>query len=488
MRLERSCVGVPLNPLRSMCSELGRRRRGPRDDCAHHSMISRGGTASTIFMVSRLKRHMSSVPLSRELVGRDSVCEACLLPRGATLRRAVDLHRVGAGMTILVELDGGRFPIERSAFSALLDNSVASTYVDYQRAIECGSIPFAKLEYLAHRGEIPVALFFAPLPLVQAQVDAKTEKLLSGVSKTTFSVNSRERVELRDIELIVKDLIRKQELLKRYDSSLKKNEIIGLLRKSGPSAGADAARLSSALQLSHADVSAARNKGAALEHLISRVEANQILVSRSVQNYMPQRLHHVEFSGMTIKDTKVPYIFLAGGDHGDAQEPTGRTIFTLMLMTVLVARGIFAPVTWDGQSTGSQVGREYDIAGAMLMPTELLNARRPSTLEEMREVADYCKVTPSAVVMRALRLKLIGQRDAGALLAQLRRDYESQPKTTARNPRPENAVRKYNGAEFTRRMLAALDANALSPREFCRSVCLNKLSPDQISDLRKALR
>ncbi len=47
---------------------------------------------------------------------------------------------------------------------------------------------------------------------------------------------------------------------------------------------------------------------------------------------------------MTVRDAKVPYIFLAGGDHGDFQEPPGRQLFTLVLMTVLVARGIFAPV------------------------------------------------------------------------------------------------------------------------------------------------
>src|SRR5690625_7905869 len=69
---------------------------------------------------------------------------------------------------------------------------------------------------------------------------------------------------------------------------------------------------------------------------------------------------------MTIRDNKVPYIFLAGGDHGDDQEPVGRTIFTLALMTVLVARRIFAPMTWDGGSAETDPGREYDIAGVML--------------------------------------------------------------------------------------------------------------------------
>jgi hypothetical protein len=57
---------------------------------------------------------------------------------------------------------------------------------------------------------------------------------------------------------------------------------------------------------------------------------------------MPQRLTHVKFSGMTIRDNKDPFIFLAGGDHGDDQEPDGRTLFTLALITVLVARRIFA--------------------------------------------------------------------------------------------------------------------------------------------------
>jgi len=43
---------------------------------------------------------------------------------------------------------------------------------------------------------------------------------LASVSKNTFSIGSRARVELRDVELIVKDLIRKQGLLRRHDATL----------------------------------------------------------------------------------------------------------------------------------------------------------------------------------------------------------------------------------------------------------------------------
>ncbi|MBV0896099.1 hypothetical protein [Microbacterium sp. NC79] len=119
----------------------------------------------------------------------------------------------------------------------------------------------------------------------------------------------------------MKDLIRKQQLVRKHDDSLGQNKIIGLLRDDSASIDADAAKLMAALDLSHDRMSACRTKQKALDHMIERLEANQTLVSRNVQNSMPQRLSHVKFSGMTIRDNKVPYIFLTGGDHGDDQEP-----------------------------------------------------------------------------------------------------------------------------------------------------------------------
>ena len=380
-------------------------------------------------------------------------------------------------------------PIDKVVFSTLLDNSVAGTYVDYQRALETGAIKFAALRRLARRGDFPYALFFAPLPLVEAQVATKTEKLLAGVSKDTFQIGSRERVHLRDVELIVKDLMRKQELLKRHDGTLTRNTIVGMLRRPGVPADADAARLMSALGLSHVAVSACRTKEKALELMIERLEANQVLVSRSVQHYMPQRLTHVSFSGMTIRDSRVPFIFLAGGDHGDRQEPAGRTVFTLALMAVLVARRMFAPVTWDAESAGTDLGREHDTAGAMLMPADRFREIGPTSLEEMKAAAEEFKVTPSAVTIRAMRLGLIGRRDALSHIDELRAEFGRRPEKRGMSPiRPENAVRKYAGGELSRRMLRAVDARSIAPREFCRAVCLNYLKPHQIDDLRRAVR
>lgn len=391
-------------------------------------------------------------------------------------------------MKIDVHVNGETVTVEKAVFTTLLDNSVAGTYVDYQHALESGSIRFRQLMFLCEKGDIPLPLFFAPLAMVEVQVAAKTQKLLAGVSKDTFSIGSRAKIELRDVELIVKDLIRKQQLLRKHDRTLVTNTIVGILKRDGSSTEADAEKLMAALGISRDAISRCRTKGGALELLIERLEANQVLVSRSVQNYMPQRLTHVKFSGMTIRDSKVPFIFLAGGDHGDAQEPVGRTIFTLALMAVLIGRKVFAPMTWNGGVAESDLGREYDIAGAMLMPSAQLKAINPLSLDEMKSASDEFKVTASAVVVRAMRLGIIGPDLANTHLYALRNEFAQLPTGGPRSPiLPENAVRKYGGRELSKRMLRALDVSSISAGDFCRAVCLDRLKPNQIVDLRRAV-
>ncbi|QYF74874.1 hypothetical protein [Cryobacterium sp. PAMC25264] len=386
-----------------------------------------------------------------------------------------------------VLLDGGRTAIVKDVFASLLGNSVVNGRVPFLRALETSEISFSDLVELARKAEIPYPLFFAPLELVHAQLGAKTEKLLQGVAPGTFTVSSRTSVELRDVELIVKDLLRKQALVRKHDPSLVKNPIAGLLRREGRTPKEEAKALLDALGLDLAVIRGARTKAIALDLIIERLESNQVLVSRSVRGFMPQLLQ-VKFSGMTVRDSKVPYIFLAGGDHGDDQEPIGRQIFTLVLMAVLVGRGIFAPVTYDASSTAPQAGREYDIVGEILMPADEVKLARLNTLEEIKAAADSFQVTPSAMAVRAMRLGLMTAEVTRENLRELAAEYRNRTKPQPRSPKPVNAIRKYSGRELTSRLLAAVDARKLTEREFCRVVCLNRIKPSELHELRAALR
>ena len=194
------------------------------------------------------------------------------------------------------------------------------------------------------------------------------------------------------------------------------------------------------------------------------------------------------FSGMTIRDSKVPYVFLAGGDHGDKQEPVGRTVFTLALMTVLIARRVFKPVTWDNQSISTDLGYEYDVAGAMLMPSARMKGLDLSTLDGIRAAAEEFKVTPSAAAVRAMRLGLVTGETAQHYLGGLREEFDRAPKRNGGgNIHPWNAVRKYAGRELSRRMLMVMDSGGIPPKEFCRTVCINKIKPNQLGDLRRVV-
>ena len=383
-------------------------------------------------------------------------------------------------------LQGSRTMIDRRVFEDLFENSVVSGRAPYRQALERSEVAFNELVKLSRKADIPYPLFFAQYDHVRAQIATKTSKLLQGLSKETFALNSRTTIAVKDVELIVKDLIRKQMLLRKHDPDLEDNRIVGLLKKTRGTVSQDAEMLLDALGLERDTLTQARTKKRALEILIKHLEARQVLVSLSVRGFMPQ-LIQVKFSGLTIKDKKVPYIFLARGDHGDGQEPEGRQLFTLTLLAVLVARGIFAPVTYDGRSPMVGPGREYDVVGEILMPEAAMRGLDLETLEDLKAAADRFKVTPSALVVRAQRLRLVSPTFASSHLNALSQEFAARPRSRAQQPKPVNGIRTYNGREFSARMIQALDVGKVSPGDFCRAVCANKIKPHQIGDFRKAL-
>lgn len=399
-------------------------------------------------------------------------------------------RRTDVGINVV--LDGSPVPIDPEVFEILFDNSVVASKAGVRHARERGEIKYADLVKLANEAEIPYPLFFAPLAVVREQARMKTQKLMAGFTQRDFSMNSRNEVRLSDIELIVKDLLRKQQFL-RLDSTLKTNVVVGCIKRPAATAAEDAALLMERIRLGRHDLRDTRNREKALDLLISRLENEQILVSRSSAGFMPQRLPaRAQFSGLTIKDTKVPYIFLASGDEGEhlELEPTGRRVFTLTLLAVLIGRGTFAPVTYDGRTTDETAGRAYDITAEILMPAAEVREARDDlrTLDGVQAVADIWKVTPSAMAVRGRRLGLIDRPRFEDYVAELAARYARRAKPTMRRPLAVRALRRYNGVECSRRMLVLHDSGRINAADFCRVMFSNKLRPRDIGEFRAALR
>lgn len=388
--------------------------------------------------------------------------------------------------TIRVKVGMSRVEIDGRVFALLFENSHRRTYVPIVNALASGSIGLPDLVDHARAAQIPLPLFFAPYEVAAAQVAHKTQALLSGTSKSAFSMNARSPVRLSDVELIVKDLLRKQQLLKRIDGDLVDNEVIGQLRSRRPRTIADDAnRLRGLVGVDLKEFRAARGKTGSLDYLIRCFESKQLLVSRNQPGYMLQVVPPgVTFSGLAVKDAKIPYLFLGSSDD-HYFEPAGRKTFTLVLLAALVAYGKFAPVSYTESTQVQGSKREYEVAAEFLMPAQEVIPLAFDSLGDAKEHARTFRVTPSAFVMRAWRLEKIKAVQADQYLADLRREWNDRPKKKGGGSASAmNAVRAYCGQELFNRMVAHMRADKINPSEFNRSICLNKLSVGTVRGLR----
>lgn len=392
-------------------------------------------------------------------------------------------------MPINVMLDRTPFPVDRGVFEALFEQSTVRSYAKVAKALETGTMAFRDLVDLARKAEIPYPLFFAPRDVVDAQLRIKQERLLQGFSaKREFSMNSRNGVDLAQVELIVKNLQFKQDWIKK-DKKLEKNRVVGILNNTDATVAEDASKLMAVLKLDPTEIQGAKNKADALSLLVGKLEAQNVLVAQSAKDWMPQQLPKGKiFSGMTVRDARVPFVFISSGDEREAFEPTGRRIFTLTLLAVLVARGKFATVTYNGHTTDDTSNREYELTAEILMPEVGIRSTDLSDLDAIRAASNVFMVTPSAVVMRAQRLKLLTREQAEAHLTALKEAFDRIEKSPRYRMLPMNALRKFNGQECSRRMLDLYDSGIVRTNDFCRVMFSNAYRNDHaISEYRAGL-
>lgn len=388
---------------------------------------------------------------------------------------------------INVSIGHDRVPIDSDSFALLCDNSVIAERADVRRALERFSIRFAVLHELALAADIPLALFFATPDAVRAQLDRKMMVLLSGVSKNEFSLNSRGSLRVTDVELIIKDVLRKQQRLKELDPQLGANPIVGSLSRP-TTVSAAAATLREALGLELPVLRSLGSKGKAFEHMVTLVEGQNIFVSQSVRNWMPQNLPpRARFAGMSVRDKSVPFVFINSADARGSLVPAGRQLLTLVLLTACVARGKFRRVSYDDKAENLITNLEYLLAEEVLMPASEVRAWTVSSLVDIRSHADKCAVTPSAFLMRARRLGLVSEETAFEWSQILQEQFRALEPTPARQPKPVNALRKYNSAAYSRAFLKHYDAGRVNAAEVVRYLFQNRLKATAIESFRDTL-
>lgn len=232
-------------------------------------------------------------------------------------------------------------------------------------------------------------------------------------------------------------------------------------------------RIEAYFGIDRAELREASTKEKALEYLIERLEDGQVNVAlgtseaRLVPSSKNLRSLYKNVSGFCLKDTQVPFLFV-NMNMADEEEPVGRRLYTLILLLVLVGLGVFSvtrdwrPGRTPRRTKDTYLPHAHKIVSEFFLPSSVLASLRGRqvTSETVQEVASRYKLTPTAVIFRLWKEKLITAAEKELL---------TQPpviiKRRARSPRIDNAVRKLNGRLVTSAAQRAYTSGAITANQ-----------------------
>jgi len=362
--------------------------------------------------------------------------------------------------------------IQKEIFELLLDIPTIKDYTCYKNALIENKININDLKFLSEKACIPYPLFFAPLDKVLLQIKDKDSNLADKLpDKDEMSIALRGGTSISDIEIIVKDIGKKQEFLKnRILDSKDENKYVGIFSKSikmGVSDKEIAEQFRDYFDINLLEMRKLSKDGV-LSYLCRKIEEKYIFISMSSYNYMPQNLdREIGLSGLCIKDKIVPYVFINTRD-GDLNpkilETSGRQIFTLVSMMVCIGMNKFVLSTKTGLLKDSDYKRVYSIASEILIPGEDLDKIVISSVSDLDYWAKSLKVTPSMLLVCMVRSKKMTQKVAKAFLKELK-DRLKSVTTPKRQPTDINGYKKYNGERFSKEVVNAYKSGKIRQEE-----------------------
>lgn len=384
----------------------------------------------------------------------------------------------------------GSIHIDSRIFAKLFENSHVYHKRGYRDAVDKKKITLKCLQELAREANIPYSLFFAPEEVVDKQIERNNRELFKGVDETPFCMTERGKVEIKDINLIIKDIIKRQKLMKKWFPDEKANEVVNLLKRSNKSIEEQANIIACSVGLDLEKLRSCIRKEDAYNYLVSLCELHNVYISRSRIGVMPQNIStKVAFSGLAVRDKKFPSIFLYSKDETMVSDPAGRRIFTILLLLVCIARGRFCLVSYDSKSTDLTNDDEYRIVEEILMPKKEFEQLNISDISRLNTIADRCKVTPRAALVRLRKLNRVSEKVYDEMYSILDSKY-SQDKKQSSHPykvSDTTKVKTYCGLEFTRRVFELYDGKRLSEGDLRRVLLFNKKPKKFLQDLQASL-
>lgn len=369
---------------------------------------------------------------------------------------------------ILVTVKNDYVKIQKKVFVLLLEGSSIAETKEYESIISTEKVSLVNLKKIARKTGVPYPLFLVTLDIVQAQIKNVEDQILSKLpSKKEIALSSRGNLVVSNIKLILRDLSRKQEFLKTriYTRDKKDNSFVGLLANSKNDFLTQTATIMDYFGIERKSIEK-KNKTDTINYLVRKIELKGIYVSFSSYNYMPKNIPaDAGFSGFCLKDRRFPFIFINRRDRDERPlkwETEGRQILTLVLMLICISKNRYVISADSPQTADKKYLEIYALAEELLMPeTECVKATFTS-LNEVKEFAVICSVTPSAVIMRLKKLRIINSKLEKSLWKELKEERKKIKKQRGRGPGTVKGLSKYNGDRFSVDVLSSYTSRAIT--------------------------
>lgn len=368
------------------------------------------------------------------------------------------------------------FLIPGEVFELVFLHTIARNDRRYAEAIQKERISIVNLKKLCNKAQVPYPLLLATPNRVKKVINYYEKAVFSDVNiNNKVSISARGSIDLADISLVLRDIHRKREYLRKKINS--DNKIRGILKNISHSTERQVEYLRTVIDFKLVKYRKYKRKEEAFQYLVDCLADKNIFVTLYVHQQCPQTIDkQLDFSGIAISDKKAPFLFVKTPGDSRGMELWGRRTFTVVLLLICLAKGKNGPISMKGFAKQLIDNDLYIVAEEFLLPEKEFVSNTVDGYYDIKQLANLYKVSPSAVVMRAFRFNMIDEIDKQSYLSSLVQEFYKAKDGKGYRDRStlERKIIKYNNPKVTRIIVEDFMSKRINENRAQNLLCYRK--------------
>mgnify|MGYP001681212078 FL=1 len=323
--------------------------------------------------------------------------------------------------------EGVLFCVPLDIFKITLQYTTVFDTKPYNEILKNKRVQLSKFRKLYIKAKVPYPVVFMSKNDIESQIDDYIKKTFAGVDmKRQYSIASHGTIQINAISIMLRHIAALQSEVSK--SIPDRSNLCGIFLKQkykSMSVKDKACIAREKLDINTDRINSTQGKKEAFLYLERQLNKRNIFISTYDHRLCAQTIQIEDFAGIFINHKKAPYIFIRASDDKGIIDPWGRKNLILMLMLGMLLHKNNKPVMLNTKHNSDINDEAYQFAEEMLMPQEdFSECVHIKDLVDIKKISELYKVSPSAVIMRCYRLKLISNKQKESLLEECNKEFE----------------------------------------------------------------